>query len=243
MRSGHRRHPRRGGGGAGRSPVARRLADLARRWSSASGLSPRARATARGALRAAGPGRGQGARRARVEEVHFHEVGAVDSIVDLCGAVVVLELLGWPRAVAAPPELGQRLRQDRPRPAAGAAAGGAGAAAPACRSGRAGRRARRSPPPARRCWPASSRSGRCRPFGRCGRLRGRHRHAGPTGPTWCGSRWASRRRRRRPPAAGRAAGSGAGGQPRRRLRPAGGRAPSRWRSRPARSTPGPRRSP
>ena len=41
-----------------------------------------------------------------VEQVHFHEVGAVDSIVDLCGAVVALELLGWPRACAAPPELG-----------------------------------------------------------------------------------------------------------------------------------------
>jgi uncharacterized protein (TIGR00299 family) protein len=41
-----------------------------------------------------------------VEEVHFHEVGAIDSIVDACGAVVALELLGWPRAVASPPELG-----------------------------------------------------------------------------------------------------------------------------------------
>lgn len=42
-------------------------------------------------------------------EVHFHEVGAVDSIVDLTGAVVVLELLGWPRVLSAPPELGRGL--------------------------------------------------------------------------------------------------------------------------------------
>jgi len=44
-------------------------------------------------------------------EVHFHEVGAVDSIVDLCGAAAVMELLGWPRAVASPPELGHGLQR------------------------------------------------------------------------------------------------------------------------------------
>jgi uncharacterized protein (TIGR00299 family) protein len=44
-----------------------------------------------------------------VEQVHFHELGAVDSIIDVCGAVVALELLGWPRALAAPPELGSGL--------------------------------------------------------------------------------------------------------------------------------------
>lgn len=41
-----------------------------------------------------------------LEQCHFHELGAVDSIVDCCGAAVVMELLGWPRAVATPPELG-----------------------------------------------------------------------------------------------------------------------------------------
>ena len=44
-----------------------------------------------------------------VEEIHFHEVGAVDSIVDICGAAVALELLGDPELRSAPPPLGSGL--------------------------------------------------------------------------------------------------------------------------------------
>ena len=41
-----------------------------------------------------------------VEEVEFHELGAVDSIVDAVGAGLVLELMGSPEVYCAPPPMG-----------------------------------------------------------------------------------------------------------------------------------------
>jgi hypothetical protein len=73
-----------------------------------SGLAPRARAAARAVFERIGRAEAR-VHGVPLEEVHFHEVGAVDSIVDVCGAAAVMELLGWPRVLCAPPELGQGL--------------------------------------------------------------------------------------------------------------------------------------
>ena len=73
-----------------------------------SGLPGRARAAARALFERIGRAEAK-IHGIPLEEVHFHEVGAVDSIVDLCGAAVALDLLGWPKVVAAPPELGSGL--------------------------------------------------------------------------------------------------------------------------------------
>ena len=41
-----------------------------------------------------------------LEKIHFHEIGAVDSIVDIVGACVAVEMLGVDEVQASPPRLG-----------------------------------------------------------------------------------------------------------------------------------------
>ena len=41
-----------------------------------------------------------------VDEVHFHEVGAIDTLIDVCGVVLALELLGVERVLASTPYVG-----------------------------------------------------------------------------------------------------------------------------------------
>jgi hypothetical protein len=36
------------------------------------------------------------------EKVHFHEVGAVDAIIDIVGTAISLEMLDWPKVIASP---------------------------------------------------------------------------------------------------------------------------------------------
>ncbi len=88
-------------------PHHRGLAEI-RALVDASGLAPRARAAARAVFERIGRAEAK-VHGIPVEDVHFHEVGAIDSLVDVCGAAVALDLLGWPRVVSRPPELGSGL--------------------------------------------------------------------------------------------------------------------------------------
>ncbi|HMK72801.1 MAG TPA: nickel pincer cofactor biosynthesis protein LarC, partial [Myxococcaceae bacterium] len=90
---------------AGPAPDAHRpLSDILRRID-ASALPARARGRARAVFEALGrvEGRIHGV---PFEAVEFHELGAVDSIVDVCGAVLALELLEDPEVYCAPLPLG-----------------------------------------------------------------------------------------------------------------------------------------
>jgi uncharacterized protein (TIGR00299 family) protein len=74
----------------------------------ASGLSPGAKTKAQLVFRLLGEAEAK-IHGTALEQVHFHEVGAVDSIVDICGAAVALELLGDPQVFCTPPPLGSGL--------------------------------------------------------------------------------------------------------------------------------------
>jgi uncharacterized protein (TIGR00299 family) protein len=74
----------------------------------ASALPPRARTQARAVFELLGRAEAK-IHDVPLESVHFHEVGAVDSIVDVCGAALALELLGQPEVVTAPPPLGSGM--------------------------------------------------------------------------------------------------------------------------------------
>jgi uncharacterized protein (TIGR00299 family) protein len=93
----------------GEQPHARGLGEILA-LVDASGLAPRARAAARALFERIGRAEAK-VHGVALADVHFHEVGAIDSIVDLCGAAVVLDLLGWPRVVSPPPELGRGFQK------------------------------------------------------------------------------------------------------------------------------------
>ena len=40
------------------------------------------------------------------DQVHFHEVGAVDSIIDIVGTFILMDALGWPRVLCSPINVG-----------------------------------------------------------------------------------------------------------------------------------------
>lgn len=83
----------------------RAYADIHQLIEAAPTLSPRAKERALAVFRAIGEAEAQ-VHGVSIDAIHFHEVGAVDSIVDICGAAVVLDLLGDPEVYAAPPPLG-----------------------------------------------------------------------------------------------------------------------------------------
>lgn len=86
-------------------PPHRHLSHLAERLDAA-GLAPAVRARAFAVLEriAIAEGRVHGI---APGEVHFHEVGAVDTLIDVCGAVLALERLGVTRVLATPPLTGE----------------------------------------------------------------------------------------------------------------------------------------
>ncbi len=83
----------------------RAYSDIRQLIEAAPTIPPRAKERALAVFRAIGEAEAK-VHGVSLDAIHFHEVGAVDSIVDICGAAVVLELLGNPEVHAAPPPLG-----------------------------------------------------------------------------------------------------------------------------------------
>jgi uncharacterized protein (TIGR00299 family) protein len=83
----------------------RHLAEIRALIEQTSSLPPRARARALAIFQVIGEAEAK-IHQIPLAKVHFHEVGALDSIIDVCGAAAVLELLGNPQVYAAPPPLG-----------------------------------------------------------------------------------------------------------------------------------------
>ncbi|WP_257453530.1 nickel pincer cofactor biosynthesis protein LarC [Archangium lipolyticum] len=83
----------------------RAYSDIRQLIEAAPTLSPKAKERALAVFRAIGEAEAK-VHGVSIDAIHFHEVGAVDSIVDICGAAVVLDLLGDPEVYAAPPPLG-----------------------------------------------------------------------------------------------------------------------------------------
>ncbi len=71
-----------------------------------SGLSPRVRSHAVAIFKAIAEAEAR-VHRTTIEKIHFHEVGAVDSIVDVVGGVLGLELLQVDRVYASPVNVGE----------------------------------------------------------------------------------------------------------------------------------------
>lgn len=66
-----------------------------------SGLTERAKVRAQAAFRVLGEAEAR-LHGVSLDEVHFHEVGSLDAILDICGAAVLLELLGVARVYVPP---------------------------------------------------------------------------------------------------------------------------------------------
>ena len=86
-------------------PPHRHLADLLLRIDACHSLEPPARARARAALVALAEAEGR-VHGMDPEQIHFHEVGAVDTLIDVCGAALALQNLACTQLFVRPPLLG-----------------------------------------------------------------------------------------------------------------------------------------